>query len=231
MIKILIVDDEKPICDLIDINLSAAGYDCKAVQDGIQAIDLIESEPFDLVLLDIMLPGMDGYQVCRELRKKSSVPIIMLTAKGEVFDKVLGLELGADDYVVKPFETKEVVARINAVLRRSGRNSGRQDDSKEVSYENLTINLTNYELRVKGQQVDTPPKEMELIYHLASNPNRVFTRDQLLDEVWGFDYYGDSRTVDVHVKRLREKLEGVSDKWALKTVWGVGYKFEVKDAT
>ena len=144
---------------------------------------------------------------------------------------MLGLELGADDYVVKPFETKEVVARINAVLRRSGRNSGRQDDSKEVSYENLTINLTNYELRVKGQQVDTPPKEMELIYHLASNPNRVFTRDQLLDEVWGFDYYGDSRTVDVHVKRLREKLEGVSDKWALKTVWGVGYKFEVKEAT
>ena len=183
----------------------------------------------DLILLDIMLPGLDGWQVCREIRKKSSCPIIMLTAKGEVFDKVLGLELGADDYVVKPFETKEVVARINAVLRRAGKQSGGKDEVKEVHYENLSINLTNYELKVKGVQVDTPPKEMELIYHLASNPNRVFTRDQLLDEVWGFDYYGDSRTVDVHVKRLREKLEGVSDKWALKTVWGVGYKFEVKE--
>ena len=152
----------------------------------------------------------------------------MLTAKGEVFDKVLGLELGADDYVVKPFETKEVIARINAVLRRSGKGGDRLDN-KEVSYENLVINLTNYELKVKGMQIDTPPKEMELIYHLASNPNRVFTRDQLLDEVWGFDYFGDSRTVDVHIKRLREKLEGVSEKWSLKTVWGIGYKFEVKD--
>ena len=166
--------------------------------------------------------------MCREIRKKSSCPIIMLTAKGEVFDKVLGLELGADDYVVKPFETKEVIARINAVLRRSGKGGDRLDN-KEVSYEDLVINLTNYELKVKGVQIDTPPKEMELIYHLASNPNRVFTRDQLLDEVWGFDYYGDSRTVDVHIKRLREKLEGVSEKWSLKTVWGVGYKFEVKD--
>ena len=181
----------------------------------------------DLILLDIMLPELDGWQVCREIRKKSECPIIMLTAKGEVFDKVLGLELGADDYVVKPFETKEVIARINAVLRRMGKNEAPQ--TQEVSFENLTINLTNYELRVRGEQIDTPPKEMELIYHLASNPNRVFTRDQLLDEVWGFDYYGDSRTVDVHVKRLREKLEGVSDKWALKTVWGVGYKFESKE--
>ena len=229
--KILIVDDDTNICELLRLYIAKEGFEASIANDGETALKMFDSVSPDLILLDIMLPGLDGWQVCRELRKKSSVPIIMLTAKGEVFDKVLGLELGADDYLVKPFETKEVVARINAVLRRSGRNSGRQDDSKEVSYENLTINLTNYELRVKGQQVDTPPKEMELIYHLASNPNRVFTRDQLLDEVWGFDYYGDSRTVDVHVKRLREKLEGVSDKWALKTVWGVGYKFEVKDAT
>ena len=229
--KILIVDDDTNICELLRLYIAKEGFEASIANDGETALKMFDSVSPDLILLDIMLPGLDGWQVCRELRKKSSVPIIMLTAKGEVFDKVLGLELGADDYVVKPFETKEVVARINAVLRRSGRNSGRQDDSKEVSYENLTINLTNYELRVKGQQVDTPPKEMELIYHLASNPNRVFTRDQLLDEVWGFAYYGDSRTVDVHVKRLREKLEGVSDKWALKTVWGVGYKFEVKDAT
>ena len=229
--KILIVDDDTNICELLRLYIAKEGFEASIANDGETALKMFDSVSPDLILLDIMLPGLDGWQVCRELRKKSSVPIIMLTAKGEVFDKVLGLELGADDYVVKPFETKEVVARINAVLRRSGRNSGRQDDSKEVSYENLTINLTNYELRVKGQQVDTPPKEMELIYHLASNPDRVFTRDQLLDEVWGFDYYGDSRTVDVHVKRLREKLEGVSDKWALKTVWGVGYKFEVKDAT
>ncbi|MCI8921286.1 MAG: response regulator transcription factor [Acutalibacter sp.] len=229
--KILIVDDDTNICELLRLYIAKEGFEASIANDGETALKMFDSVSPDLILLDIMLPGLDGWQVCRELRKKSSVPIIMLTAKGEVFDKVLGLELGADDYVVKPFETKEVVARINAVLRRSGRNSGRQDDSKEVSYENLTINLTNYELRVKGQQVDTPPKEMELIYHLASNPNRVFTRDQLLDEVWGFDYYGDSRTVDVHVKRLREKLEGVSDKWALKTVWGVGYKFEVKEAT
>ena len=227
--KILIVDDDTNICELLRLYIAKEGFEASIANDGETALKMFDSVSPDLILLDIMLPGLDGWQVCRELRKKSSVPIIMLTAKGEVFDKVLGLELGADDYVVKPFETKEVVARINAVLRRSVRNSGRQDDSKEVSYENLTINLTNYELRVKGQQVDTPPKEMELIYHLASNPNRVFTRNQLLDEVWGFDYYGDSRTVDVHVKRLREKLEGVSDKWALKTVWGVGYKFEVKE--
>ena len=181
------------------------------------------------MLLDIMLPKLDGWQVCREIRKFSDKPIIMLTAKGETFDKVLGLELGADDYMTKPFDTKEMVARIKAVLRRAG-SSNNADAPKEVNYENLSINLTNYEMKVNGTPVDTPPKELELIYHLASNPNRVFTRDQLLDEVWGFDYYGDSRTVDVHVKRLREKLEGVSDKWELKTVWGVGYKFETKDA-
>ena len=227
--KILIVDDDTNICELLRLYIEKEGFTAELANDGESALRKFDSFSPDLILLDIMLPGLDGWHVCREIRKKSACPIIMLTAKGEVFDKVLGLELGADDYVVKPFETKEVVARINAVLRRSGKAGGRQDDSKEVSYDNLVINLTNYELKVKGVQVDTPPKEMELIYHLASNPNRVFTRDQLLDEVWGFDYYGDSRTVDVHIKRLREKLEGVSDKWTLKTVWGVGYKFEAKD--
>lgn len=226
--KILIVDDDKNICELLRLYIEKEGFDAVIANDGETALDLFDSFQPDLTLLDIMLPGLDGWQVCREIRKKSSKPIIMLTAKGEVFDKVLGLELGADDYVVKPFETKEVIARINAVLRRSVKNEA-DDENKIVTYDKLSINLTNYELKVNGAQVDTPPKEMELIYHLAANPNRVFTRDQLLDEVWGFDYYGDSRTVDVHVKRLREKLEGVSEKWALKTVWGVGYKFETKD--
>ena len=224
--KILVVDDDKNICELLRLYIEKEDFAVELAYDGRRALELFESFSPDLILLDIMLPEMDGWQVCREIRKHSQCPIIMLTAKGEVFDKVLGLELGADDYVVKPFETKEVIARIKAVLRRTG---GHNDSEvKKVEYDKLSINLTNYELRVNGKQVDTPPKEMELIYHLASNPNRVFTRDQLLDEVWGFDYYGDSRTVDVHVKRLREKLEGVSDQWALKTVWGVGYKFEVK---
>lgn len=227
MAKILIVDDDKNICELLRLYIEKEGFETSIANDGRAALNQFSSFNPDLVLLDIMLPELDGWQVCREIRKTSNCPIIMLTAKGEVFDKVLGLELGADDYVVKPFESKEVVARINAVLRRMGKTE--ESAKKEVSYENLSINLTNYELKVNGKQVDTPPKEMELIYHLASNPNRVFTRDQLLDEVWGFDYYGDSRTVDVHVKRLREKLEGVSDKWTLKTVWGVGYKFEVKE--
>jgi DNA-binding response OmpR family regulator len=227
MAKILIVDDDKNICELLRLYMEKEGFETCISNDGKDALEKFKTFSPDLILLDIMLPELDGWQVCREIRKTSNVPIIMLTAKGEVFDKVLGLELGADDYVVKPFESKEVVARINAVLRRMGKNS--QEEKKEVHYENLSINLTNYELKVKDKVIDTPPKEMELIYHLASNPNRVFTRDQLLDEVWGFDYYGDSRTVDVHVKRLREKLEGVSDKWALKTVWGVGYKFEVKE--
>ncbi len=225
--KILIVDDDKNICELLRLYIEKEGFETAIANDGKAAVRMFDAVNPDLILLDIMLPELDGWQVCREIRKKSECPIIMLTAKGEVFDKVLGLELGADDYVVKPFETKEVIARINAVLRRMGKNEA--PNTQEVSFENLTINLTNYELRVRGEQIDTPPKEMELIYHLASNPNRVFTRDQLLDEVWGFDYYGDSRTVDVHVKRLREKLEGVSDKWALKTVWGVGYKFESKE--
>lgn len=212
---------------LLRLYIEKENFEVAVANDGRRALELFDTFSPDLILLDIMLPELDGWQVCREIRKKSQCPIIMLTAKGEVFDKVLGLELGADDYVVKPFETKEVVARIKAVLRRMGKNSS--DTVKEVKYDKLSINLTNYELKVNGVQIDTPPKEMELIYHLASNPNRVFTRDQLLDEVWGFDYYGDSRTVDVHVKRLREKLEGVSDKWSLKTVWGVGYKFEVKE--
>ena len=217
--KILVVDDDQNICELLRLYLEKEGFEVVIANDGRVALEVFEAENPDLILLDIMLPELDGWQVCREIRKHSQCPIIMLTAKGEVFDKVLGLELGADDYVVKPFEAK--------VLRRLGKNSS--ETVKEVKYDKLSINLTNYELKVNGVQVDTPPKEMELIYHLASNPNRVFTRDQLLDEVWGFDYYGDSRTVDVHVKRLREKLEGVSDKWALKTVWGVGYKFEVKE--
>lgn len=225
--RILVVDDDTNICELLRLYLEKDGYEVSIANDGGEAVRMFQELTPDLMLLDIMLPVLDGWQVCREIRKFSDKPIIMLTAKGETFDKVLGFELGADDYVVKPFDAKEIVARVKAVLRRSG--SSEKTDIKEVRFDKLTINLTNYELRVDGKKVDTPPKELELIYHLANNPNRVFTRDQLLDEVWGFDYYGDSRTVDVHVKRLREKLEGVSDKWELKTVWSVGYKFETKD--
>ena len=225
--KILVVDDDTNICELLRLYLEKDGYSVVVANDGNTAVKKFEEENPDLMILDIMLPGLDGWQVCREVRKTSDKPIIMLTAKGETFDKVLGFELGADDYVVKPFDAKEMLARIRAVLRRTG--PAAQSEIKEVRYDKLVINLTNYELMVNGEKIDTPPKEMELIYHLASNPNRVFTRDQLLDEVWGFDYYGDSRTVDVHVKRLREKLEGVSDKWELKTVWSVGYKFATKD--
>ncbi len=226
--KILIVDDDTNICELLRLYLEKEGFEADVVTNGLRAVEKFNSTSPDLVLLDIMLPGLDGWQICREIRKTAQTPIIMLTAKGETFDKVLGLELGADDYITKPFETKEVMARIKAVLRRSGGKTGIADTVKEVSYDKLTINLTNYELIVDGNPIDTPPKELELIFHLASNPNRVYTRDQLLDEVWGFEYYGDSRTVDVHVKRIREKLEGVSDNWELKTVWGVGYKFETK---
>ncbi len=225
--KILVVDDDTNICELLRLYLEKEGYDVVIANNGADAVKVFQEQTPSLMLLDIMLPVLDGWQVCREVRKFSDKPIIMLTAKGETFDKVLGFELGADDYVVKPFDAKEVIARVKAVLRRSG--AGAAAGIKEVSFDKLVINLTNYELRVDGKKVDTPPKELELIYHLASNPNRVFTRDQLLDEVWGFDYYGDSRTVDVHVKRLREKLEGVSEKWELKTVWSVGYKFETKD--
>lgn len=224
--KILIVDDDENICELLRLYLDKDGFKTVTASDGEEAIEKAKKENPDLILLDIMLPKLDGWQVCREIRKDSDVPIIMITAKGETFDRILGLELGADDYVPKPFDAKEVIARIRAVLRRSTDQNAK--DIKEVVYDKLRINLTNYELIVDGKEIDTPPKELELIFHLASNPNRVYTRDQLLDEVWGFDYYGDSRTVDVHVKRLREKLENVSDKWSLKTVWGVGYKFEAK---
>lgn len=228
--KILVVDDDLNICELLKLYLENDGYVVFTANDGQEAVDMFHNKTPDLVLLDIMLSKKDGWQVCREIRKTSSAPIIMLTAKGETFDKVLGLELGADDYVVKPFDAKEVMARVKAVLRRTtGDSESTETEKKVVIYDNLEINIQNYEMKVKGVPVDTPPKELELIYHFASNPNRVYTRDQLLDEVWGFDYYGDSRTVDVHVKRLREKLEGVSDKWCLKTVWGVGYKFETKD--
>jgi len=226
--KILVADDDSNIAELLRLYLEKEGFTVVIASDGEEAIAKFTHETPDLVLLDIMMPKLDGWQVLREIRKKSDSPIIMITAKGETFDKVLGLELGADDYVVKPFDSKEIVARIKAVMRRTGKTTG-SADSKEVSYDKLVVNMTKYELKVDGKAVDTPPKELELLFHLASNPNRVYTRDQLLDEVWGFEYYGDSRTVDVHVKRLREKLESISDKWTLKTVWGVGYKFEVKE--
>lgn len=225
-IKVMVVDDDNNICEYLRLYLEKEGFAVEIYHDGRTAVDNFAKFDPAIILLDVMMPNMDGWQVCREIRKQSQVPIIMITAKGETFDKVLGLELGADDYVVKPFEAKEVIARIKAILRRSG--YADSESVKKVEYDKLTINLTNYEMTVNGKTVDTPPKELELIYHLASNPNKVYTRDQLLDEVWGFDYYGDSRTVDVHVKRLREKLEGVSDLWTLKTVWGVGYKFETK---
>lgn len=226
--KILIVDDDKNICDVLRLYLEKEGYGVILCHDGNEAVVKFNALNPDLVLLDIMLPGIDGLQVCREIRKKSSVPIIMITAKGETIDKVIGLEIGGDDYIVKPFDAKEVIARINAIARRvSSGNS--EPETKEVKYDKLSVNMTRYELKVDGKVIDTPPKELELLYYLASNPNRVYTRDQLLDEVWGFDYYGDSRTIDVHIKRLREKLEGISESWSLKTVWGVGYKFELND--
>ena len=230
-IKVLVIDADTNICELLRLYLEKEGFSVISVNDGEAALSAFKSEEPDIVLLDIMLPKLDGWQVCREIRKFSETPIIMLSAKGETFDKVLGLELGADDYVTKPFDTKEIVARIKSVLRRTNANAVTVDENqiKEVNYDKLSINLTNYVLKVDGKQVDTPPKELELIYHLASHPNKVFTRDQLLDEVWGFEYYVDSRTFDVHIKRLREKLKGVSDKWELRTVWSVGYKFEVKE--
>ena len=226
--KILVVDDDINICELLRIYLEKEGYTVILAHDGEKGIEKFNMTKPDVILLDIMLPVMDGWQVCREIRKKSNVPILMVTAKSETFDKVLGLELGADDYIVKPFDAKEVVARIKAVYRRAGQTAP-EIESKEVSYDKLQVNMTRYELKVDGKVLDTPPKELELLFYLASNPNRVYTRDQLLDEVWGFEYYGDSRTIDVHIKRLREKLEGVSDKWVLKTVWGVGYKFETTE--
>ena len=223
--KLLIVDDDVNICDMMRLYFENEGYKVKTANDGVEGINCFKIYEPDLVLLDIMMPKKDGWQVCREIREMSSKPVIMITAKGEVFDKVLGLELGADDFVVKPFDMKELSARIKAILRRYSAHS-KVDDDEVVRFENMEISLQRYELKLSGKSIDIPPKELELLYFLASNCNRVFTRDQLLDKVWGFDYLGDSRTVDVHVKRLREKLEGVSDKWSLKTVWGVGYKFE-----
>ena len=228
MIKILVCEDERDLNRFVCLSLRNAGYEATAAYNGQEALDKMESERFDLVLTDIMMPVLDGFELCESIRSfEKSMPIIFMTAKDDKISKLTGYSLGIDDYVVKPFDTKEIVARIKAVLRRSA--SSAAEEVKEVHYDKLSINLTNYELKVAGVQIDTPPKEMELIFHLAKNPNRVFTRDQLLDEVWGYDYYGDSRTVDVHVKRLREKLEGTSDKWELRTVWGVGYKFETKE--
>ncbi len=224
--KILIADDDKSIVELIRLYLEKEGYTCIGAENGKVALSLYQKENPDLIILDIMMPETDGWQVCREIRKTSNTPIIMLTAKGETFDKVLGLELGADDYMVKPFETKELIARIKAVLRRTETKT--DSTSEEVSFPGLSVNLSNYEMKINGVLTEVPPKELELLYFLASNPNRVFTREQLLEEVWGFDYFGDSRTVDVHIKRLREKLENANEQWQLKTVWGVGYKFEVR---
>lgn len=223
--RIMIVDDDANICELVRLYLEKEGYETVICLDGQKALEEFEKNKADLAVLDIMMPKVDGITVCREIRKTSDMPVIMLTAKGETFDKVLGLELGADDYIVKPFEGKELVARVKAVLRRYMKE---EQEAKIIELNNLSINLSNYELTVGGNVVETPPKELELLYFLASHPNRVFTREQLLEDVWGFDYYGDSRTVDVHVKRLREKLEGYEEEWQLKTVWGVGYKFEVK---
>ncbi|MDD4715160.1 MAG: response regulator transcription factor [Oscillospiraceae bacterium] len=222
--KVLIVEDEANIAQLLQLYLEKEGYETAIASDGAKGLELFHSFAPNLVLLDIMLPVMDGWTVCQKMRKLGNTPIIMLTAKGETRDKVTGLEMGADDYIVKPFEMKEVLARIHAVLRRTG---PQEPDARRLSFDKLVINLDSYELLVDGHKVDTPPKELELLYHLAATPNRVYTRNQLLDEVWGFDYFGDSRTVDVHIKRLREKLEGISNQWTLKTVWGVGYKFEL----
>ncbi|MCI2046325.1 MAG: response regulator transcription factor [Faecalibacterium sp.] len=224
--KILVVDDDQNICELLRLYLVKEGYAVTVANDGEAALAAYEKDKPAMVLLDVMMPKMDGWETCRRIRKLGDTPVIMLTAKGETFDKVLGLELGADDYIVKPFDSKEVVARIKAVLRRCGDKA--EGKSGVLEFDNLRLDMNSYELRIKGQVVEAPPKELELLNCLASHPNRVYTRDQLLDEVWGFEYYGDSRTIDVHVKRLREKLAGASEQWELKTVWGVGYKFEVR---
>ncbi len=225
--KALVVEDDINIAELLRLYLEKENFDVTIANDGDDGLEFALTINPDLILLDVMLPGKTGWQICREVRKTSKVPIIMLTAKGETFDKVSGLEMGADDYMTKPFEVKELIARINAVLRRTEPDTPQGE--KQLTFDNLTIDLDAYELIVSGKKIDTPPKEMELLYHLACSPNRVFTRNQLLDEVWGFDYFGDSRTVDVHIKRLREKLEGASEKWSLKTVWGVGYKFDITE--
>lgn len=225
--KALVIEDDGNIAELLRLYLEKDGFAVYRAADGGEGLEMFRAFSPDIVLLDIMLPVMDGWSILREIRKVSKTPVIMLTAKGESMDKVSGLEMGADDYVTKPFDVKELVARIHAVMRRSDDGESEQPRGKKLEFDRLTVNLDSYELIVNERRVDTPPKELELLFHLASSPNRVFTRNQLLDEVWGFDYFGDSRTVDVHIKRLREKLEGVSEKWSLKTVWGVGYKFEV----
>lgn len=231
--RILIVDDDENIAELISLYLIKECYDTKIVYDGYEALEAFDSYAPDLIMLDLMLPGIDGYEVCREIRKKSRTPIIMLSAKGEVFDKVLGLELGADDYMIKPFDSKELVARVKAVLRRTvpvapvSNLDEMQQHGEYVSYPNLIVNITNYSVIYYGVQIEMPPKELELLYYLAKAPNRVHTREELLDQLWGYDYHGDTRTVDVHIKRLREKIKD-HEKWALTTVWGVGYKFELR---
>lgn len=229
--KILIVDDDANIAELISLYLTKECFETKIVEDGEEALKEFQTFNPDLILLDLMLPGIDGYEVCREIRKTSSTPIIMLSAKGEIFDKVLGLELGADDYMIKPFDSKELVARVKAVLRRykvpAAAPTNIAPQSEYVEYPDLLINLTNYSVTYKGKNIDMPPKELELLYFLASSPNQVFTREQLLDHIWGYEYLGDTRTVDVHIKRIREKISD-SDTWALSTVWGIGYKFETK---
>ncbi len=225
MLKILIVDDDTNISELISLYLNKEGYDTKEVADGKVALQVFESYKPDLVLLDIMLPGADGYDVCKEIRKKNRTPIIMLTAKGEVFDKVLGLELGADDYMVKPFDPKELIARVKAVLRRNTQPLEEEKVKNRIVLDNLIIDKDNYSVTYEGNLVELPPKELEVLYFLASHPKQVFTREQLLDKIWGYDFVGDTRTVDVHIKRLRDKFEG-DHTWSIKTVWGVGYKFE-----
>lgn len=227
--KILIVDDDANIAELISLYLIKECYDTKIVGDGEAALREFESYRPNLMLLDLMLPGIDGYQVCREIRSRSNTPIIMLSAKGEVFDKVLGLELGADDYIIKPFDSKELVARVKAVLRRyqAAKPDAQSDDIKCVEYPDLIVNQTNYSVLYNDQPVDMPPKELELLYFLASSPNQVFTREQLLDHIWGYEYLGDTRTVDVHIKRLREKIKD-HERWGIATVWGIGYKFETR---
>ena len=225
-VSVLVVEDDRNIAELLQFYLEKEGYQVSLAFDGGEGLAKFRSEKPDLVLLDVMMPVMDGHAVCRSIRADGQTPVIMLTAKGETDDKVSGLKAGADDYITKPFEMREVLARIEAVLRRSD-SMGSAPKARLLVFDNLTIDMDAFELTVKGHKVDAPPKEMELLFYLASSPNRVYTRNQLLDEVWGFDYFGDSRTVDVHVKRLREKLEGASDAWSLKTVWGVGYKFEV----
>ena len=235
--KVLIVDDDENIAELISLYLEKEQYDTETAADGEEALKLVEVYNPDLILLDLMLPGMDGYEVCQEIRKTKDTPVIMLSAKGEVFDKVLGLKMGADDYIVKPFDSNELVARVSAVLRRSGPSKAEDvqvvnnDDAQHVGdyieYTDLIVNISNYTVTFKGHEVEMPPKELELLYFLATHPNQVFTRDQLLNQLWGYDFIGDSRTVDVHIKRLREKLDG-DNNWAISTVWRIGYKFEVK---